>query len=237
MTLADEMPVALQAELRRDPEGRAILVNFAAEDRVSAATSAFAVAVAHAHNRSELQDACRGLTRRLPCLDRVAAVSQGATWYNHVADTRFRKYGLLDTGVIAGARPFQVPPDYFEYSPGVPRALWTSPFTDSSPDVVVAHLGLAHFYQHLAMFRMAVEPADTAVELFIPTVFDSDVAWQWRRPPAGHADPWGLTLNLDTCAEGAPELIAVAPPALRLAQPLGKPMSDPSTNCLAGGAP
>jgi hypothetical protein len=237
MTLADAIPATLRA-LMGDAKGRAILANFTAEDRVDPDSSlAFADAIADATELRDLQAACRALVRKLPCDDPGAAETRSNRWYHHVDDKRFRKYGLVDTGVVVGARPFQVPPAYFEHAPGEPRSLWISPFTDASPDVVVARLGLAHFRKEWSMLRLEIEPIDDLVALFIPTVFDSDAAWQWRRPPAGHTDPWGMTLNLDTCAAGEPELIAVAPPVARLAQPLGRPAADQSTRCLAGGGP
>lgn len=90
------------------------------------------------------------------------------------------------------------------------RFIWVTFNPDGAPPSddptqVVKELGLAHLLGFRYLYRFWLRTDGT--QLYIPSCLDARLNEAWAPPPAGNAQPWGLTRDLETGHSCKPELL------------------------------
>lgn len=190
-------------------EDRAVLLNLREEDRLpKTRRAAFqkAIETTTGTAREKLGAACKGggQALRVPAKKRNQIKTEWRTYMT------FKK--LLDRGFASGASvtPAGAPrrlPLSRPYDSG-PYPFWITNMKDrGNPDEVRDRLGLAHLPAGAVVYRVGVR-VDEKRSLHIPSAIDAGFSPPWRKPPATHADPWGLTRDLRDDRPAEPELLA-----------------------------
>jgi hypothetical protein len=208
--------IRLAAELEAGSrEERAVLLNLREEDRVPAVRARFQLQLVTSTRVGAVErvrDACSAAPCALPVPAGRRAVVRGP-WWVYVKLDALLAYGFVDpAGIDRRSPPRRLRLDRPWGRPG--RAYWTTSTLAADATAIRDRLGLTHFERRSQVYRLTVDvETDPARLLFIPTAIDSDGFAAWRRPPPGHADPWGLTRNLSDDAAAEPELLALPEPA------------------------
>ena len=191
-----------------------MLLNLREEDRVPAGgRTAFQAALAASAQPlavTRVQEACGAALRTLPVpAPRPAAVSGAWRVYTHL--DALLDYGYVDGSGIDLDRP---PPrltlrrPYGRAESGSERPFWMTTADGADATDLRDRLGLARYAEGVHVFRISLAiDARPARTLFIPSALDSGAFPAWRRPPAHHTDPWGMTRHLVTDAPTEPELV------------------------------
>jgi hypothetical protein len=232
----------LRVRLRAgNAEARAVLLNLIEEDRVQdshrAAFHAKLAGATQRYARERFKDAARAAPRPLPlAIPRPGAVR--GHWWHHVTLKTLQRFQYLSRAVKIGPSrpPARLPlvRPIGRAASGGGLSLWITTKTGSDADSLRDRLGLCFVKSgsHLYAVRIAMD-ALPARPLYIPTALDAGWYPAWRRPPSGHAAPWGMTRHLRTDDPSEPELLALPEDTDgRLAQYVGRIATAPPRDYL-----
>lgn len=179
-------------------EERAVLLNLKEENRLPKKhRTAFqkAIEAAPGMAQQKLNAACKTGGQALP----VPAKKRGQIqpeWRTFVTFGKLLSRGLASGAAVtpAGA-PRRLPLNrkYGSGAGGESYPFWITNLKDSGdPDEVRDRLGLAHLPAGDALYRVGIR-VDANRSVHIPSAIDAGFSPPWRRPPATHTEPWGLT--------------------------------------------
>lgn len=200
---------------RKGDEERAVLQNLREEDRVPGdACAEFQRALSLSLGRLWVDrfKATSGVgARKLPvAVPRPTAIT--GTWWTHVPFSKLVQYRYVKTGLKGSIPPPKVRLERLfgrpEQAPDM--SLWITNMTGDDADDIRNRLGLGHVMRGEWLFRIQVELTVSPTRpLFIPTALDAGYFPAWRRPPANHTEPWGMTRHLKTGKPCERELLAL----------------------------
>lgn len=207
----------LADELRAgDEHDRAVEKNLQEEDRVpDSRRTAFHAALAvstHPTSKECFTDAARAAWRALPLPTPRPSGVTGA-WWNHVGLATLQKHNYVSLALHKGSKPPRRLPlkrPIGQADTGEGFSIWITTATSASADDIRDRLGLCFALRGDTLYRISIG-IDTAAArpLYVPTAVDAGFYPAWRRPGAGHTEPWGMTRHLETDGPSEPELLAL----------------------------
>jgi hypothetical protein len=230
-----------EAHLRAgNSDARAVLLNLLEEDRVSSSDRARFHAALVTSRKRAWKDRFSETARAFPRLRPVPAADRArvsGAWFSHVKLRALQDHGYV-APVMTAARPprkLALRRSLGITSGGLRLSSWITTHTGTDPDEIRDRLGLSYVAKGEVLYRVRFEVDRTATRVvYQPTVLDAGWYAAWRRPDAGHSEPWGMTRHLATDAPGAPELLALPHPAdQRVAVYIGPIRTDPPQGFLS----
>lgn len=200
---------------RKGDEERAILQNLREEDRVpGVACAEFQRALCGSRQRLWVErfKAAFGVgARKLPvAVPRPAAIT--GRWWTHIQYSKLVQYRYVTTASKGAVPPPKVRLErpFGRPERGPDMSFWITNETGDNADDIRDRLGLGHVPRDEWLYRIGVELTSSPDRpLFIPTALDAGYFPAWRRPPASHNDPWGMTRHLKTGKPSQRELLAL----------------------------